>query len=160
VIAGRNRIAGEWGHNPLPWPNADELPGHPCYCGKSGCIETFLSGAGLVRANRARQNAAPTAHGIADAARHGDADARRALAVYRDRLARGLAAVINVVDPDVIVLGGGLSNIDAIYENFEAHVARYAFSDALETRIVRAMHGDSSGVRGAAWLWPVSQAGG
>lgn len=157
VVAGRNHIAGEWGHNPLPWPQPDELPGRACYCGKAGCIETFLCGAGLSRAYTDRTQLALPAHGIAAAAQGGDADARAALAIYRDRLARGLASVINTVDPDVIVLGGGLSNIDAIYDGLLDRIARYAFSDALGTRIERARHGDSSGVRGAAWLWPAGE---
>jgi fructokinase len=153
-VTGRNGIAGEWGHNPLPWPKPDELPGHRCYCGKAGCIETFLCGAGLTRAYAARAGRPLEAHAIAAAAARGDADARAALAAYRDRLARGLASVVNLADPDVIVLGGGLSNIDGLYEGLVADVARYAFSDVLLTRIERARHGDSSGVRGAAWLWP------
>ncbi|HWE79170.1 MAG TPA: ROK family protein, partial [Pseudolabrys sp.] len=158
VVAGRNRIGGEWGHNPLPWPKPDELPGPACYCGKAGCIETFLSGAGLARDYAARTQRMLLAHDVAAAAERGDADACAALAAYRDRLARGLASVINIVDPDVIVLGGGLSNIDALYEGLSAGIGCYAFSDALDTRIERARHGDSSGVRGAAWLWPVQSA--
>ena len=154
VVAGRNRIAGEWGHNPLPWPQPDERPGPACYCGQTGCIETFLSGAGLARAYTERTHRTLTAHDIAAADLRGDADARAALAAYRDRLARGLASVINIVDPDVVVLGGGLSNIDAIYDGLLGRIARYAFSDALATGVERARHGDSSGVRGAAWLWP------
>jgi len=154
IVTGRNRIAGEWGHNPLPWPQRDELPGEPCYCGKAGCIETFLSGSGLARAYTARTGRTLAAHDVAAAAAHGDAAAQAALDVWQDRLARGLASVVNIVDPDVIVLGGGLSNIDAVYEGLPGRLARYAFSDAIETRIARAQHGDSSGVRGAAWLWP------
>lgn len=153
VVTGRNRIAGEWGHNPLPWPQPDELPGPACYCGKTGCIETFLSGAGLARAYAALTQRTLAAHDIAAAATR-EADARATLATYQDRLARGLASVVNIVDPDVIVLGGGLSNIDAIYEGLLERIASYAFSDALATRVERARHGDSSGVRGAAWLWP------
>lgn len=156
VVTGHNRIGGEWGHNPLPWPQPNELPGHRCYCGKHGCIETFLCGAGLAREYAAHAAAPLPAHEIATVATAGDDMARTALRVYQDRLARGLASVINIVDPDVIVLGGGLSNIDAIYIGLDGLIARYAFSDALDTRIVRAMHGDSSGVRGAAWLWPAA----
>jgi fructokinase len=152
-LAGRNGIAGEWGHTPLPWPQPDELPGPACYCGKTGCIETFLSGAGLARAYAALTQRTLAAHDIAAAATR-EADARATLATYQDRLARGLASVVNIVDPDVIVLGGGLSNIDAIYEGLLERIASYAFSDALATRVERARHGDSSGVRGAAWLWP------
>lgn len=158
VITGRNRIAGEWGHNPLPWPRPDELPGHPCYCGKSGCIETFLSGAGLAREYTRHAEKPLAAHDIATAAAAHDEKARAALRVYQERLARGLASVINIVDPDVIVLGGGLSNIDDIYLGLENFVARYAFSDVIDTKIVRAVHGDSSGVRGATWLWPAETA--
>lgn len=154
VVTGRNRIAGEWGHNPLPWPRPDELPGHRCYCGKHGCIETFLCGAGLAREYAARTQKSLTAAEIADALAAGDAAARDTLRAYQERLARGLASVVNIVDPDVIVLGGGVSNIEALYAGLDGLIARYAFSDALDTRIVRAAHGDSSGVRGAAWLWP------
>jgi fructokinase len=154
VVPGRNRITGEWGHNPLPRPQPDELPGPACYCGMTGCIETFLCGAGLTRDYAARTKRTLAAHDIAAAAERGDADARATLTAYQDRLARGLASVVNIVDPDVIVLGGGVSNIDAIYDRLLARIARYAFSDALDTRIGRAQHGDSSGVRGAAWLWP------
>jgi len=159
VITGRNRIAGEWGHNPLPWPHDDERPGRACYCGKSGCIETFLSGPGLSQDYIARTGQSLAAHDIAAAQARGDAAARAALDAYKDRLARGLASVVNIVDPDVIVFGGGLSNIEAIYEGLLALVARYAFSDGLDTKIVRAQHGDSSGVRGAAWLWPALKTG-
>ena len=159
VVAGRNAIAGEWGHNPLPWPRDDERPGRACYCGKSGCIETFLSGAGLSSEFQARAGRSWAAHDVATAAVRGEAQARAALDAYKDRLARGLASVINIVDPDAVVLGGGLSNIDAIYDGLLALVARYAFSDGLDTRVVRAQHGDSSGVRGAAWLWPVRKTG-
>lgn len=154
VITGKNRIAGEWGHNPLPWPRDDERPGAACYCGKSGCVESFLSGAGLARSYRAAAGVDASAEEIALAAAQGDAAARACLELYRDRLARSLAIVVDILDPDVVVLGGGLSNIGALYDEMPALVARYAFSDGLETRIVPAVHGDSSGVRGAAWLWP------
>jgi len=154
VLTGRNNIAGEWGHNPLPWPRASELPGHACYCGKRGCIETFLCGAGLAREYALHAAEPLPAHDIAAAAAAGDDKARAAVGVYQERLARGLASVINIVDPEAIVLGGGLSNIDMLYTGLEDMIARYAFSDAVDTKVVRAMHGDSSGVRGAAWLWP------
>jgi fructokinase len=154
VVSGRNRIAGEWGHNPLPWPRAEELPGPPCYCGKTGCIETFLSGAGLAREFRLRSEKDLTANEVSSAADAGDVDALAVMAIYEHRLARGLAHVINIVDPDVIVLGGGLSKIERLYRNVPALVPRYVFSDGVETPVVRAQHGDSSGVRGAAWLWP------
>jgi fructokinase len=152
IIAGRNRIAGEWGHNPLPWADASERPGAPCYCGKSGCVETFLSGGGLARDYQARTGKRLTAEEIALAAAGGDAAAQECVSTYCDRLARSLAIVINLLDPDVIVLGGGLSNMAQLYAALPALVARYAFSDGVDTPIVPAMHGDSSGVRGAAWL--------
>jgi fructokinase len=154
IISGRNRIAGEWGHNPLPWPRAEELPGPPCYCGKTGCIETFLSGPGLAREWRIRTGKELSANQISSAADAGNSDAIGVMEIYEDRLARGLAHVINIVDPNMIVLGGGLSNIERLYRNVAAMIQRYVFSDGVETPIVRATHGDSSGVRGAAWLWP------
>ncbi len=154
IIGGRNKIAGEWGHNPLPWPRAKELPGPQCYCGKTGCIETFLSGAGLAREFRVQTGKDVQANEISLAADAGDHDAVALMETYEDRLARGLAHVINILDPDVIVLGGGLSNIARLYRNVPALIEHYAFSDGMETPIERAMHGDSSGVRGAAWLWP------
>ena len=133
VLDGVNGIAGEWGHNPLPWPRPEELPGPQCYCGKRGCIETFLSGPALARD---RSVFGPAADEI-----------------YEDRLARALATVINVLDPGAIVLGGGVSNLDRLYENVPRLLARYVFSDAVQTKVLRAAHGDSSGVRGAAMLW-------
>jgi fructokinase len=160
LIPGHNKIAGEWGHNPLPWPKQDELPGTPCYCGKSGCIETFLSGSGLSRDYRQRTGKTVTAEEIARAADYGDIDADECLAIFQDRLARSLASVINILDPDVIVLGGGLSNILKLYAAVPILVQSHTFSDAVNTPIVRAHHGDSSGVRGAAWLWPVASSGG
>lgn len=156
IIAGRNRIAGEWGHNPLPWARDDERPGASCYCGKSGCIETFLSGAGLARDYYARTGRSLHAQEIAEAASN-DPQAGACLDLYEDRLARGLASIINVVDPDAIVLGGGLSNIKRFYRNVPALLSRYAFSDGVDTPILQALHGDSSGVRGAAWLWPAKR---
>jgi fructokinase len=151
VLTGCNRIAGEWGHNPLPWIKDNEHPGHPCYCGKTGCIETFLSGAGLAREYFGRSGRALTAEQIVAAA--ADKDAAASISAYQDRLARGLASIINVVDPDVVVLGGGLSNIDSLYAGLTDLIAAYAFSDDITTKVVKALHGDSSGVRGAAWLW-------
>jgi fructokinase len=153
LIAGRNKIAGEWGHNPLPWATESERLGASCYCGKSDCVETFLSGAGLARDYRSRAGRHLTAKEIALAAAGGDKCAHECLTVYQDRLARSLAVVINLLDPDVIVLGGGLSNTEQLYAGLSALVAIYAFSDGLDTPIVPAAHGDSSGVRGAAWLW-------
>ncbi len=157
IVGGRNRIAGEWGHNPLPWPRDDERPGPACYCGKAGCIETFLSGPALARDCLARTGRQLTAEEIARAADDDDPEARQCLAAYEDRLARSLATVVNVLDPDVIVLGGGLSNL-ALYAALPALLGRYVFSDGVDTPIVPAVHGDSSGVRGAAWLWPLAGA--
>jgi fructokinase len=154
IWRGRNAVAGEWGHNPLPWPRAEELPGPPCYCGRRGCLETFLSGSGLAHAYTAAGGEELAADQIAARIPAGEATASAALATYADRLARGLATVINIVDPDVIVLGGGLSNIGVLVEQTGRSLPAYVFSDHLETRLVRARHGDSSGVRGAAWLWP------
>ena len=154
VIDGPNAITGEWGHNPLPWPQDDERPGAACYCGKPGCIETFLAGPGLARdyARHAGTDAALDAVDIA-ARSIEDAHAAQALARYEDRLARALASVINMLDPEVIVLGGGLSNIEQLYKNIPALWGKWVFSDTVRTRLVRHQHGDSSGVRGAAWLW-------
>jgi fructokinase len=156
VHVGRNRVAGEWGHNPLPWASGGELPGAGCYCGKRGCIETFLSGAGLARDYRARSGLQRTAVAIAGAASAGDPLAQECLDLYRDRLARSLASIINVLDPDAIVLGGGLSNLTALYPALPALLKSYTFSADAGTPILRALHGDASGVRGAAWLWPIS----
>jgi fructokinase len=154
VLVGANAIGGEWGHNPLPGARGVESPGPPCYCGRTGCIETFLSGPGLARdfAEHGGSSAA-TAEQIATRARSGDPAANAALARYEERMARALASIINVLDPDVIVLGGGLSNIDRLYDNVPRLWAPHVFSDMVTTRLVRAKHGDSSGVRGAAWLW-------
>jgi fructokinase len=157
-VSGRNRIAGEWGHNPLPWPAPDELPGPACYCGRQGCLETWLSGAGMVRTYRALTGRTAPAPEVFAAAVAGEAAALDAVDRYTDRLARGLASVVDILDPDAIVLGGGLSNAAPIYEDLSAKIARYAFSDGIDTPVLQAVHGDSSGVRGAAWLWP-AQAG-
>ena len=151
VLTGANAIAGEWGHNALPWPDETEWPGPPCYCSRRGCIEVFLCGKGLQMAYGAD---APDARAIADAAAAGDARADAALTIYVRRLAKALATVINVVDPDVVVLGGGLSNIDALYTRVPREWTRWVFSDRVATRLAPARYGDSSGVRGAAWLWP------
>jgi fructokinase len=153
VLEGAHHIAGEWGHNPLPAPYDDERPGPACYCGRYGCIETFLSGPGWAADTARRTGHQVEALAIAMAARDGDYQASEAVTRYADRLARALATIINVVDPDVIVLGGGLSNIDAWYEEVPHRWAQHVFSDEVHTRLVRARHGDSSGVRGAAWLW-------
>jgi len=155
VLQGANAVAGEWGHNALPWPDETEWPGPPCYCGRRGCIETFLCGQGLQLAYGALE--APTARQIAESAARGDARATAALNTYVRRLAKALATVINMLDPDAIVLGGGLSNIEALYTRVPEEWTRWAFSDRVDTRLVRARHGDSSGVRGAAWLWPAER---
>jgi fructokinase len=157
VVTGRNAIAGEWGHTALPWADAQERAFPPCYCGKQGCVETFLSGAGLVRTYAGHDNSpVVTARDVAERAERGEAAARTALERYVDRLARALSNVINVLDPDVIVLGGGLSHIAALERELPARLSAYAFSDRVTTRIARAKHGDASGVRGAAWLWPLT----
>jgi predicted NBD/HSP70 family sugar kinase len=153
IVAGASGIAGEWGHNPLPWPANDERPGPTCYCGRRGCIETFLSGPGLEHAHRAAGGAALDAPAIAQAAADGEAAARAAIDRYEDRLARALASVINVLDPHVIVLGGGVSNVERLYDSVPRRWGAYVFTDRVDARLVRARHGDASGVRGAAWLW-------
>ena len=153
-LLGRNAVAGEWGHNPLPWPQDEERPGQVCYCGREGCIETFLSGPALAADFHLRSGRAATAQEIVAWAEAGDPAADATLARYEDRLARGLASVINLLDPDVIVLGGGLSNVGRLYEAVPRLWSRYVFSDRVETRLLPPVHGDSSGVRGAAWLWP------
>lgn len=159
IQVGANAIAGEWGHNSLPWPGPDEMPGPPCWCGRSGCIETFLSGPGLAADHRLHTGRSLTAREIAHNAETGDPDCRAALARYSDRLARGLALVINVIDPDAIVLGGGLSAIGMLYDEIPRRWQRYVFSDRVLTRLLAPTHGDSSGVRGAAWLWLPGPAG-
>ncbi|MFA7505338.1 MAG: ROK family protein [Burkholderiaceae bacterium] len=180
LLHGPNSIAGEWGHNGLPWPRPDELPGPPCYCGRSGCLETWLSGPALARGlmgsdtglmgsdtispapARATAPAVPAAD-AADAvavvrrAQAGDADAAAALDAWFDRLARGLAMVINILDPDAIVLGGGLSGIDATYAEVPRRWRRHVFSDRVDTALLRPAHGDDSGVLGAARLWPAPE---
>jgi fructokinase len=158
TILGRNAIAGEWGHNPLPWPRDDERPGAACYCGKTGCIETFLSGPGLARDHSAAGGASAAADEIAARAAEGDTVAEAALRRYEDRLARALASVINILDPDAVVLGGGLSNLARVYAAVPERLPAYVFSDRVDTPVLRPRHGDSSGVRGAAWLWPPGSA--
>jgi fructokinase len=153
VVTGANAIAGEWGHNPVPWPEAGEWPGPPCYCGRTGCLETFLSGPGLARDHQSVTGRELDPAGIVSGAARGDADARESVSRYERRLARGLASVINVLDPDAIVLGGGLSNVARLYGRVPRLWIEFVFSDAVVTKLVRAVHGDSSGVRGAAWLW-------
>jgi fructokinase len=153
VLTGVNAIAGEWGHSPLPWPQDDERPGAPCYCGKHGCTETFLNGAGLSRAYEALVGRSEEASAVAARAESGEAAAVAALARYVDRLARALATVINLLDPEIIVLGGGLGQIAALYRYVPARWGDYVFSDNVATKLVPPRWGDSSGVRGAAWLW-------
>ena len=157
-LTGANAIAGEWGHNPLPWPEDDERPGAECYCGRRGCIETFLSGPALSAAYARAWGATLTAAEIAEAARAGERTAGLALDRYERQLGRALASVINVIDPDVIVLGGGLSNIDRLYRTVPALWTPFVFSDSADTPLVPPIHGDSSGVRGAAWLWKEGEA--
>jgi fructokinase len=154
VVTGANAIGGEWGHNPLPWPDAGEWPGAACYCGRTGCIETFVSGPALARDHAACSGTVTDAAGVVALAANGDAAALASLDRYAHRLARALASVINVIDPDVVVIGGGLSQIDVLYSAVPARWARWVFSDHVATRLVAPRHGDASGVRGAAWLWP------
>ncbi len=154
VHRGPHRIAGEWGHNPLPWPSADEVPGPHCWCGLYGCLETYVAGPAL-----ARDCDGPDAHeasSIPARAASGERRAQDALDRHADRLARGLAVVITMLDPDVIVLGGGLSNMEHLYRVVPALLGRHVFSDVVQTPVVKNRHGNSSGVRGAAWLWPAS----
>lgn len=154
VLTGPNAIAGEWGHNPLPWPEPGEWPGPACYCGKNGCIETFLSGPGLRGDHLIRSGEDLSPQEIALRAVSGDEKAETTLRLYENRLARALSSVINVLDPDVIVLGGGVSNLERLYRNVPKIWQEFVFSDRVSTRLVPAKYGDSSGVRGAAWLWP------
>ena len=153
-IVGANAIAGEWGHNPLPWPNENELPGRTCYCGKNGCIETWLSGPGFsADYSQIINNSEPiSAQDIVRLSDKGNVNAVKTLKNYETRLAKSLASIINVLDPDVIVLGGGMSNIDSLYKNVPNIWGDYIFSDQVSTKLVPAEYGDSSGVRGAAWL--------
>lgn len=150
--SGPNRLTGEWGHNPLPWPGADERPGPDCYCGKHGCIETWLSGVGFAADHFRATGHQVESASIAESARRGEPEAAATLGRYVDRLARALATVINVVDPDVVVLGGGMSNVDELYDRVPAALGDFVFGREVATRVVRNVHGDSSGVRGAAML--------
>jgi len=155
LLSGINAIAGEWGHNPLPWPCDDERPGPDCYCGKQGCIETWLSGPGLEREYALASGEDLKAPDIVQLDVAGDPVAGQSLDRYIDRMARALAGVINIVDPQVIVLGGGMGNIQRLYSDVPGAWDQYVFSDEVQTLLVKPAHGDSSGVRGAAWLWPV-----
>jgi fructokinase len=155
VRVGPNGVSGEWGHNPLPWASADELPGPECYCGQRGCIETWISGTGLTNDHRRATGVELAGQEIAAAAERGDAAAEASLARLEDRIGRALAGVVNLLDPDVIVLGGGLSKLDRLYAHLPALIERNLFGGGrLATPVLRAKHGDASGVRGAAWLWP------
>lgn len=155
VHTGRNAVAGEWGHNPLPWASAEEFPGPLCYCGRHGCLETWISGTGLAADYQRATKTSLAAPEIASRAESGESAALEALARYEDRLARGLAHVINILDPDVLVLGGGVSQIPRLYQNVPPKLKDYVFGKEADTPVLQAKHGDSSGVRGAAWLWPL-----
>jgi fructokinase len=158
-LQGTQLVAGEWGHNPLPWPRDDERPGPRCYCGQDGCIETFVSGPGMARDHEKVTGKHLTTREIIAGAEKKDPEARATVERYVERLARGLATVINILDPDVIVLGGGMSNMPDLAVATLAALPPWVFSDSVATRVVKNMHGDSSGVRGAAWLWDVGEAG-
>lgn len=151
ILEGRNAFAGEWGHMPLPWPTDAEHPGPACWCGRRNCLELWISGPGFARDH----GQGLTADAIVAAARQGDPSAAAALEAYVGRLARGLAVICDVIDPDVIVLGGGMSNVTELYDRLPTAIARHVFSDVFTTPVRPALHGDSSGVRGAAWLWPL-----
>ena len=154
LVTGANAIAGEWGHNPLPWPEDDERPGRECYCGRRGCLETFLSGPALSASYADLAGRTESGEAVVALAASGDESARAVLDRWTARLARALASVINVLDPDVIVVGGGLSRLDHIYSRVPEIWGAWVFSDRVATRLVQARFGDASGVRGAAWLWP------
>ena len=155
VLPGLHRVAGEWGHTPLPWPRADEMPPKPCFCGQAGCIERYIAGPSLAEACDGPGH--EDASAVAGRAAAGDQGARAALLRHADQVARGLAVVVNILDPDVIVIGGGLSNMAYLYEDVPDLLRRYTIAEDLRTPILRNLHGDSSGVRGAAWLWPATQ---
>jgi fructokinase len=155
VHNGTNGLAGEWGHNPLPWPQKDEYPGPDCYCGKQGCVETWISGTGFEADYRRATNVKLKGAEIISRSLAGEAAALAALDRYRDRLARSLAHVVNLLDPDVIVMGGGLSRIECVYQDLPSRIQSYVFGKEANTPILPAKYGDSSGIRGAAWLWPL-----
>lgn len=150
---GRNGFAGEWGHGPLPAPRDDERPGPPCYCGRHGCVETWVSGSALAADHARRHGGVPTAEAVVEAARRGDAAARDTLALHLERLGRAAAQVVNVLDPDVIVIGGGLSRLPELIAGLPDAMRPHIFSDTFDTPVRASLHGDDSGVRGAAWLW-------
>ena len=157
VLGGPNAVAGEWGHNPVPWPRPGEWPGAACYCGRTGCVETFLSGPGVSRDHREATGEELDATTIAARAADGDPACEATLVRYEDRLARALATVVNLLDPDVIVLGGGLSNLTRLYAGVPERWGAWVFSDRVDTALRPPKHGDSSGVRGAAWLWDAAE---
>lgn len=154
VHEGRHGVAGEWGHNSLPWPRPDEVPGPPCYCGKTGCIETWISGTALANDYERQSGTSLSGKEVAEAADRGDAVALATIQRLEDRIARGFASLVNVIDPDILVIGGGLSRLGSIYRNVPPLLAGYGFGGGIHTPIVPARFGDSSGVRGAAWLGP------
>ncbi len=156
ALEGRNGIAGEWGHSPLPWPTPEEHRAHACWCGKTDCIETWVSGTAFREDYRRAAGLTADGRAIVERAAAGDPEAEVCLDRYVDRLGRALAAMCNLLDPDVIVLGGGMSNVKPLYDRLPAAVARHAFTDSFATPILPAKYGDSSGVRGAAWLWPAT----
>ena len=154
VHAGPNGVAGEWGHNPLPWLKPDEYPGPSCYCGKCGCLEMWVSGTGVALDHKNVTGRIQTTREIVEEFQRGDQEAAATMERFEDRLARGLAHVINVLDPDVIVIGGGVSRVQHIYQELPKRLSAYVFGGEVSTPILPARYGDSSGVRGAAWLWP------
>ncbi len=154
LLSGPSRVAGEWGHSPLPWPVETETPGPDCYCGKKSCVETWLSGPGLARDHARVEAENLTGVEFNQAVRNRQEPALRTLERYCDRAARALTGVIHILDPDVIVLGGGVSNIDGLSDMIEPRLSDYVLSDTVRNRVIKNAHGDSSGVRGAAWLWP------
>jgi fructokinase len=158
VLSGINGVAGEWGHNPLPWPDASESPGPECYCSRRGCLELFVSGPGLRRDHREQTGEDVATEEIVARAAAGDDACEASLRRYESRLARGLATIINIVDPDVIVLGGGMSSVGRRYTRVPAQWTQWAFSDRVDTRLLPPRHGPASGARGAAWLWTVDEA--
>lgn len=153
ILVGANGIAGEWGHNPLPRPSHDEIPGPACYCGKRGCIEAWQSGPAMARQFEEHTGRALAATEIAEAAENGDAAAKALMEAFYDRFARAISTVVNIIDPDVVVFGGGLSKIEGLYRELPERIMRYAFTPEGPTCVLKNVHGDSSGVRGAAWLW-------